>query len=117
VAPDGRAPSKPAFAGIGRGTGGSAGAGSGSIESIDSIGVTPPIALFEKAQPDAIAPASLPSRYTGLPLMPATIPEFSSPSPDTFTTIVARPDGEFGITPTTSTSNFSIASPFMTVKP
>ncbi len=46
-----------------------------------SIGVIPAIASCEKGQLKATAPASRPSRKTGLPLMPAMTPLFSSPFP------------------------------------
>ena len=41
----------------------------------------PAIASLANGQPKATAPTSRPSRKTGLPLMPAMTPLFSSPLP------------------------------------
>ena len=49
------------------------------ISSISAMGVTPAIGSLENSpMRNASAPASLPSRYTGLPLMPATTPVYSA---------------------------------------
>ena len=46
-----------------------------------SIGVMPATASWENGQLNATAPARRPSRKTGLPLIPAMTPLFSSPLP------------------------------------
>ena len=58
------------------------------------------------------APASFPSRYTGLPLMPATTPVCSTFGPFNCTRMMdCLGPRKFGITPITSRSNFSTWSP------
>ena len=56
--------------------------------SISPIGVTPKIGSRENPQPDDSAPTSLPSTYTGEPLMPCAIPDFTTRS-----VVRAREDG------------------------
>ncbi len=88
-----------------------------AIFSISSIGVIPATGSFANCQAYASAPMTLPSMKIGEPLMPAI-------TPARFTTgesICARmrfcPGPMLCMTPTISTSNFSIFVPSKTVRP
>ena len=88
------------------------------ISSMSAIGVTPAIGSLENSpMRNASAPASLPSRYTGLPLMPATTPVYSAFSPCSRIKMML-PLGPFTLckTPRTSTPMDSGLTPSKTVR-
>ena len=87
------------------------------ISSISPIGVTPAIGSLENSpMRNAIAPTSLPSTYTGLPLMPATTPVYSTFLPCKRTRMMS-PLGPLALrsTPRISTSIGSGVTPSNTV--
>ncbi len=87
------------------------------ISSISEIGVTPAIGSLENSPiRNAKAPASLPLRYTGLPLIPATTPVYSALVPPSRTRMMS-PFGPLAFlsTPRTSTSIDSGFVPWNTV--
>jgi hypothetical protein len=87
-------------------------------ESMLSIGVTPAKGSFTN-MPNfkETAPASFPSMYTGLPLMPATTPVCSTFGPFNCTKMMdCFGPIRFGMTPMTTKSKFSTWSPAKMVR-
>ena len=78
----------------------------GSTRSISSIGRIPAIASFEKGKLSATAPASLPSIYTGDPLMPCITPVLASGPPFKRPRMIDSLGARFSSTPRISTSKF-----------
>ena len=85
--------------------------------SICAMGVMPAIGSFENSpMRKASAPTSLPSMYTGLPLIPATTPVYSALAPVSRARIIASPGPcAFGMTPRMSTPKGSGSTPWNTV--
>ena len=96
---------------------GGRGVSSVAASIISAIGVMPAIGSLENAPSEYdTAPTSLPSMYTGLPLMPAMTPVWASGPPSSLARIRSR-RGPMTLrsTPMMWTLNSSILSPCQTV--